>query len=287
MHMAFTQKVLRYNGKIVFEKLTMPYFRRIPKLFQEREACFMFVNKGQFSVRTPDQFISFQEGKGLLSKCFDYFFETNKDQRSSSENLEVLGILLYQDIVEELFQFDISDFAHRVDYNVKKIEIDGLLNNFRDSINILLDNPELADESLIKNKLKEFVLLICKTENIPSELDFLSSLFRKNDVDFKTTINHNLYADLSLEEFALLCGLSLSSFKRKFKASFNESPKKYILKRKLQKASKLLLSSDLRVSEIAFECGFETISTFNRSFKNLYASSPTAYRKSQNAQFLN
>jgi hypothetical protein len=139
-------------------------------------------------------------------------------------------VLLYPHIVEELFQFDLSITDYKVDYNIKKIQIDGLLDHFKDSINILLDNPELADEALIKNKLKEFVLLVCKTQNIPSELDFLSALFKKNDTEFKSTINNNLYSDLSLEEFALLCGLSLSSFKRKFKACYDESPKKICLR---------------------------------------------------------
>ena len=101
------QKVLKYKGQIVFEKIAMSTFQRIPKLYQQNEACFMFVNEGEFSVRTPDEFLSFKKGKGLLAKCFDYFFETNEKQRLASNKVEVLGILLYPSIVEELFQFDI------------------------------------------------------------------------------------------------------------------------------------------------------------------------------------
>ena len=286
-HINYEQKVLTYKGRVVFEKIKTSYFKRIPKIFQAQEACFMFINKGEFSVRTPDEYLSFESGIGLLAKCFNYFFETNKSQRESSETIELLGVLMYPEIVEELFQFDISDSSHRVDYNVKKVQIDGLLHNFKTSIDILLDNPELADESLIKNKLKEFILLICKTQNIPSELDFLSAIFRKNDTTFRNTINNNLYSDLSLNQFATLCGMSLSSFKRKFKSTFNESPKKYLLKMKLTKAATLLLSSDQRISNIAYESGFETISTFNRSFKLFYSVSPSDYRLSQNAHLLN
>ena len=76
--MILNQKILKYKDQIVFEKIEMVNFERIPKLFQDDEACFMFISKGEFSVRTPDQFISFNKEKGLLAKCFDYFFETTQ-----------------------------------------------------------------------------------------------------------------------------------------------------------------------------------------------------------------
>jgi AraC-like DNA-binding protein len=277
------QKVLKYKGQIVFEKIAMSTFQRIPKLYQQNEACFMFVNEGEFSVRTPDEFLSFKKGKGLLAKCFDYFFETNEKQRLASNKVEVLGILLYPSIVEELFQFDITTSNHIVDFNAKQIQVDGLLNTFKESIDILLENPDLADEQLIQMKLKEFVLLISKTLNAPSQLDFLSAMFRKNSTEFRTTITKNIYSNLSINEFAQLCTMSVSSFKRKFNEIYGEPPKKYFAKMKLEKASKMLTSKNNRISDIAYDCGSETILTFNRSFKNHFGKSPSEYRLNQTA----
>lgn len=272
------QKVLTYKGQIVFEKIRMSYFNRMPKFFQDNEACFMFINEGEFSVRTPSEFLSFNKGKGLLSKCFDYFFETNKRQRKSSEFLEAIGVLIYPSMVEELFSFNISSSKHTVNYNVKQIQIDGLLYNFKQSIDILLDNPDLADEEMIKMKLKEFILLVSKTQNAPSQLDFLSAMFKKSPSQFVEAINNNLYSNLSINEFAHLCGMSLSTFKRKFKETFKGSPKKYIAKKKLLKASKMLKLENSRVSDVAYDCGYESISTFNRSFKTYFGKSPSEYR---------
>ncbi len=127
-----------------------------------------------------------------------------------------------------------------MDYNVKAVPVDGLLNSFKESVTILLDNPELADETLIKIKLKEFVLLMTKTQNAPTQLDFLASMFKKNTSEFKETILKNLYSNLTIDEFAHLCGMSLSTFKRKFTETFKESPKKYIAIKKLEKATMLL-----------------------------------------------
>ncbi len=279
--MIHEQKKISYKGRVVFEKISMPYFQRIPKLYEKNEACFMFINKGEFSVRTPEKFISFKKGKGLLAKCFDYFFETNKTQRESSDRVELLGVILHQSIMEELFHFDIASSNYRLDYNVKQLEIDALLSNFKESINILLDNPEIADEILIKTKLKEFVLLLSKTENTPSELDFLAAIFHRNSTDFSTTINNNLFSNLSLVEFAKLCGLSISSFKRKFKDVYNESPRKYFSKMKMKKAGQMLANTDNRISDVAYDCGFESLATFNRNFKSYYGMAPTEYKLNQ------
>jgi len=276
--MSHGKKVLTYKNKIVFEKVQIPYFKRMPKISHDDEACFMFINEGEFSVRTPSEFISYNKEKGLLAKCIDFFFETTHIQRTTSEYVEVIGVLLHPTILEELFQFDIKKSNHKVDYNVIQIHVNELMTNFKESLNILLDNPELADEDLIKTKLKEFVLLMCKTQNAPTQLDFLSAMFKRDTSEFSTIINSNLYSNLSIDEFSHLCGMSSSSFKRKFKNVFQQSPKRYMLKMKLEKACKALESSQDRISDIAYNCGFETISTFNRSFKKQFGKSPTEYR---------
>ena len=208
------------------------------------------------------------------------FFEPSEDQSKCDDGIESVGIFLYPSLVEEVFEFDISKSNYSLDFNLKQIEIDRLLENYRESINILLDNPELADVHMIKTKLKEFVLLMTKSQQAPSQLDFLAALFKPNEVAFKSTIRHNLYANLSLDELAALCHLSTSSFKRKFKEVFNDSPKKYITKKKVEKAAELLRANDLRISDIAYDVGFDSLATFNRNFTSLYGKSPSEYRLS-------
>jgi len=278
IHVPLVTKTLTYKGKVVFEKITMTTFKRIPKLFKNNEACFMYINKGEFSVRTQDEFISFKKGKGFLAKCFNYFSETTAIQREKSETLELIGVLLHPDILREIFSFDISSLKQRDNYNIKKVEIDSLLFNFKESINLLLDNPSLADEALILTKLKEFVLLVSKIVKAPSELEFLSRIFTPVEYDFKSTIENNLYSDLSLNEFARLCNMSIATFNRKFREVYLQTPRAYIIHKKMKKASLLLSSPEKRITDIAFECGFESISTFNRVFKTHFGKSPSKYR---------
>lgn len=278
--MEYGEKVLTYKDHVVFGKQSMPYFDRVPKHYTENEACFVFVNEGEFSVRSQTDYMNLNKGQALLAKCLNYFFETNEEQRKHGEGVEVIGVILYPSLIKELFEFDITTSNYSVDYNIKQIEVDRLLENFRESINILIDNPELADDNIVKTKLREFVLLVSKSQNAPSQLDFLSALFKPNNIEFKTTIKHNLYTNLSLDELAALCHLSTSSFKRKFKENFGNSPKKYIAQKKVEKAAELLKSKDLRISDIAYDVGFDSLATFNRNFSNIYGKSPSEYRLS-------
>ena len=280
LRLKYEEKYLKYKDRIVFGKQSLPHFDRIPKKYFEDEACFIFVNQGELSVRSQNDYMELNHQSGVLAKCLNYFFECKENQKQPGDGIEVIAVILYPALVEELFEFDLSKSDFSFDYNIKKVEIDRLLINYRESISILLDHPELADESIIKTKLKEFVLLMSKSQEAPSELDFLAAIFKPVDIDFKSTILHNLYANLSIDELARLCHLSTSSFKRKFQESFNTSPKKYISRKKVEKAASLLKSADLRVSEIAYDVGFDSLATFNRNFTDTYGKSPSAYRLS-------
>ncbi|MDY8137344.1 AraC family transcriptional regulator [Aquimarina sp. 2201CG5-10] len=284
--MEFKEQVITYKDRVVFIKLSMPSFNRTLKHYIEDEACFMFVNKGEVGVRSSEDYFLLNKKTAMLAKCLNYFFEPSDDQTHCKDGIESIGIFLYPSLVKDLFEFDVANSNYTVDFNLKQIVVDRLLENYKESINILLDNPELADDNIIKTKLREFVLLVSKSQEAPSQLDFLAALFKPNEVDFKSTIRHNLYANLSLDELATLCHLSISSFKRKFKTIFNDSPKKYISKKKVEKAAELLKTNDLRISDIAYDVGFDSLATFNRNFTSIYGKSPSEYRLNQNDKSL-
>jgi AraC-like DNA-binding protein len=274
-------KTITFKNHIVFQKLRLPRFStRIPKVYYENEACFVFINEGAFNVREPAQIIELNNNSALLGKCINYFYEPNEILLKADEYIEVIGVLLYPEIIGDLFDFDLTKSSYSVDYNLKKVEVDKLLEYYKKSIIILMDNPELADEELVKNKLREFIILITKTVNAPSELDFLASMFKSNFIKFEEVIQQNSYANLSIEELATLSHMSVSTFKRKFQEVYHASPIKYMTTKKVNKAMELLKNPELRISDIAYEIGFESIATFNRSFKKETGKSPSEYRLS-------
>lgn len=73
--------------------------------------------------------------------------------------------------------------------------------------------------------------------------------------------------------------VSYEHFSRTFKKSLCQTPAQYIKKRRTHLAKALLQGSDLSISEISEECGYENLSHFHHQFKDVYGVSPLKYKK--------
>ncbi|MEP4949060.1 MAG: AraC family transcriptional regulator, partial [Flavobacteriaceae bacterium] len=261
-------------------------FQRIPKFFREKEACFLFLTEGAFHFRTPTKEVYFKEGDGLLAQCGNYYIEKHKTY-DSNDDLSFIGAYFYPDIVKSFFQSDIAinQFSHPFD--ATKVNMEPMLKTFLESLHFIFDNPLVADENMIVNKLKELLLLLSKSEKAKSIHTFIHSLFDPYQHNFETIIQNNIYSSLSIKENSHLCNYSVSTFKRKFKAIYNTTPANYFLEKKLAKAIQLLKLKNLPVSEVAYQCGFQNISSFNKTFKRKFALTPSEYRLNQKDNLLN
>lgn len=88
---------------------------------------------------------------------------------------------------------------------------------------------------------------------------------------------------ITLEELAKIAGMSPKYFCRIFKAITQQSPLEYVIFYRIEQAANYLSTSDLSITEIAMECGFNDCSYFIRTFKNLKQVTPYKYR-TQNKQ---
>jgi AraC-like DNA-binding protein len=86
---------------------------------------------------------------------------------------------------------------------------------------------------------------------------------------------------LSLRRVAAAAGINPTHLSEKFKQITGIKFVDYIAQTRFEKARELLEDADLRVSEIAFAVGFQSLSQFNRVFKKLSGKSPTDYRNSE------
>ncbi|HET6407400.1 MAG TPA: helix-turn-helix domain-containing protein [Chthoniobacteraceae bacterium] len=86
--------------------------------------------------------------------------------------------------------------------------------------------------------------------------------------------------DLSLAWVAHAVNMSANYFSEKFKEITGINFVTYVARTRIEKARNLLSNPKLRVSEIAFEVGFQSLSQFNRDFKRVTGQAPSAYRRS-------
>jgi AraC-like DNA-binding protein len=85
---------------------------------------------------------------------------------------------------------------------------------------------------------------------------------------------------LALPEVAQYAGVSKYYLCELFKRTTGLTFKEYLARLRVEKAKSLLHSNSRRIAEIVFESGFESVPTFNRTFKDMVAASPTQYRRS-------
>ena len=84
--------------------------------------------------------------------------------------------------------------------------------------------------------------------------------------------------ELSLATVAHVVNMSATYFSQKFKEMTGINFVEYVTRTRVEKARNLLLNPNRRVSEVAFEVGFQSLSQFNRAFKKIAGQSPREYR---------
>ena len=114
---------------------------------------------------------------------------------------------------------------------------------------------------------------------------FHNVVSRKSEVRINKVclfIQNNFQNKIYLKEVADLIYLTESNFCKFFKKATGKTYSDYVNEIRVNEASRLLFQSDKTISQISFECGFETLSYFNRVFLNKKGITPSVYRKSSN-----
>lgn len=104
----------------------------------------------------------------------------------------------------------------------------------------------------------------------------------KNVVKLKTVLKYireNFAKPITLEDMSAVAGFSTKYFCKFFKDMTGTTPINYLLTYRIERAARKLLGSDLSVTQIAFDCGFNDLSYFIKTFKAFKHTSPKEYRK--------
>jgi transcriptional regulator GlxA family with amidase domain len=81
-----------------------------------------------------------------------------------------------------------------------------------------------------------------------------------------------------VQRLARVSGVSEAHFARSFKQAFGVPPHRYLLTRRIERATALLRDTDLPITDIAFETGWESLGTFGRTFRDISGESPSTVR---------
>lgn len=131
----------------------------------------------------------------------------------------------------------------------------------------------VGDSFSVIEEIEEFITGIKPIRNVKHSIK--TKYFK---IDIEKTMLDNFQYNLKIEDFAKLCGRSLSVFKRDFNNHFNTTPYKWLKTNRLEYAKKLLIESELNVNQICYESGFKNNSHFIQSFKEKFELPPLQFK---------
>lgn len=267
-------------GKTLMQKIDLkaPFRYDFPVAEQ---ACFLYVLNGEFQYKSSDVNLNIAADYSLFLNCISsgkHILNSKQD-----ENCQIVIVTFYPDILKKIYDRELPALLQKPENvisnkSTEKINSDFLIKKYVEGLLFYFENPSLVNEDILILKLKEIVLLLAQSQDAHSIQLILSQLFSPATYSFKQVIEANLFSQLTIEQLADKNNLSVSSFKREFAKLYNDTPANYIKNKKLEKAAELLLISDKRITDVAFECGFNDLATFTKSFSDKFHITPTNYR---------
>jgi AraC-like DNA-binding protein len=279
------------NKAFVIKELIAPYFDNNWHFHTEYQL--FVVLKGRGTRFIGDHTSSFREGDMVLTgPNLPHLWKNDKVYQDPKNDLQSHGIVIYfpdNFLNESVFKLEeFEGISRMLKLSERGIEVTGETNlrvtkmmeemldlsgapsliHLLTILNLLVDSPDcklIADVGYINT-------------NKESEKDRMGQVYEY--------VMQNFHGKVTLEEAAQISNLSVSAFSRYFKTRVNKSFTDFLTEVRIAHACKLLHESDLNISEISYECGFFTLSNFNKLFKVRMKRTPMDYRKEFKLTFL-
>ena len=205
-------------------------------------------------------------------------------KQNFKEDFCMLGVFFSDDVIksslkDEIKNIPIKNVIGADSFIIDRINITIEFKSFFQSLLGYFYDTNKPLNSLLQLKAKELLLSLANSKDNLKIASYLKNTTLNDLPSLPNIMEANFHYNLSLEQFAKLCHRSKSSFKRDFKNHYNSSPGKWIIERRLKKAAELIKYNSDTISQIAYDCGFESGAHFSRAFKSKYGKTPSSYRK--------
>ncbi|GAB4052229.1 helix-turn-helix domain-containing protein [Spirosoma litoris] len=262
--------IVRYNSEIASVKNRITLQQNLFSFLLEGEKTVYYAGK-TIKIK-PDQFLLLSAGNCLMSEKIAAPAGSYRSILIFFDNKALADFFTRH---PGLHQTKANEFAEEPFLLFEK---DAFLHNFIESLGYMLTTSQSVSANMRLVKLEELLLYL--GENHPGQLQKLRAMSQEADeeVRIRQAVTANMEHPVSVEELAFLCHTSLSTFKRRFAKLYGTSPTKWLLEKRMQKAALLLKQGDHKVSEIYYEIGYENLSSFIQSFKQIYGVTPKQYQ---------
>ena len=218
----------------------------------------------------------------LIGSNLPHYMKSDESD-ADSEALRVKGTII---------QFEKDFMYHSINHYPHFVKIKKMLEEAQKGIYFpagcslkLKDLLETIPSDTGIDQITSFLQLLKEMSEVKSKRIIASSDF-STDTSYDSSridkvisyLNKNYNRLINLEEVSSLAAMNSTAFCRFFKSKTGKSFKQYILDMRTAYACKLLLMDNMNISQISTECGFDTISHFNKTFKKNTGYTPSQYK---------
>jgi AraC-like DNA-binding protein len=246
----------------------------------------IYIKEGTGTRFLGNSITKFEAGDILLiGSNLPHFMKSDEMYHSGNTDLRVKGTII---------QFEKEFMYSAINHYPHFIKIKNLFQESQRGIYFAASRfpnlQYLLEKIPLENGLNQMMLFLeilkemAETENRQtiSTTDFVNeTIYDTARIDkIISYLNKNYTRNVSLDEIASFAAMNSSAFCRYFKSKTGKSFKNYILDMRIGFACKLLLMEDISISQLSSQCGFDTLSHFNKTFKKNTGYVPSQYRKS-------
>ena len=213
----------------------------------------------------------------IFAKKGAYMFEKFQDVEHCVMVFFIPDSYLQLFIREHRKQLPPPSFGIPTMESIVALDLNAITKAFFQSMFPYFSDP--PSENLIELKFKELLLNLLTNPNNKPLLTLFNAIHHHQRPSLHEVMEENFRYNLGLNDLAKIALRSLPTFKREFKETFQTTPGRWILQKRLKDANLLLQTTQMSVNEIADECGFENNTHFSRVFKDEFGKSPLHFRK--------
>lgn len=259
---------------LLFAEYKCPIMEKKKAMWSENNHL-VYVLKGRKTWHTPFGSWDLHEGDCILIKKGAYIIEQFFD-----EDFCLMAFFFPDTFVRKSLQ-EVTDPAV-LPVNAEpviRVKTNENLTAFFLSMIPYFAHPGTVNKSLVALKFMELILNLYTSPDNSQSASYFFYIKKHPKPSLLETMETNFSYNMEVSEYAELCCMSLSSFKRKFKEIYQTSPQRWLTLKRLGYAKFLLETTEKSVTEIIFESGFENLSHFSKIFKEHFQDSPQHYRE--------
>ncbi len=235
------------------------------------EHFFLYIAKGRIHGYDGHRSSTLSAGEYCLVRK-NHLARYNKERVNGE--FEKVVIILDEAFLKKVQYKHLPDIARpKPESAFIRFEHDERIPDLIDSLMPYYDRSGKIEQHVADVKRQELLQLLLTMHPDPANIFF--DFGKPEKIDLEAFMNRNYKFNASIERFAYMTGRSRSAFKRDFKQLFNDTPNRWLTRKRLKEAYFLITKKQQKPSAIYLDLGFEDLSHFSFAFKKTFGQTAT------------